>query len=88
MWNAPTIRTLLLTFFYRYQKRLCWKVGYILHACPLSTKWERGKITTYCYNEQDLKTPSMVLAAKGQFTQSSVSRAWAKMMAQAALGTP
>ncbi len=52
--DGAHIRTLLLTFFYRYQKELV-EGGYIYIACPPLYKVERGKKHNYCYNEQDLK---------------------------------
>jgi len=53
--DGAHIRTLLLTFFYRYQRELVEK-GYIYIACPPLYKVERGKNHRYCYNENELKS--------------------------------
>jgi len=52
--DGAHIRTLLLTFFYRYQRELVEK-GFIYIACPPLYKVERGKNYNYCYNENQLK---------------------------------
>ncbi|MEO0770406.1 MAG: DNA topoisomerase (ATP-hydrolyzing) subunit B [Cyanobacteria bacterium J06649_4] len=52
--DGAHIRTLLLTFFYRYQRDLV-DQGYIYIACPPLYKLERGKNHTYCYSEKDLE---------------------------------
>lgn len=51
--DGAHIRTLLLTFFYRYQRGLI-EEGYIYIACPPLYKVERGRNHWYCYNEREL----------------------------------
>ncbi len=65
--DGAHIRTLLLTFFYRYQKELV-EGGYIYIACPPLYKVERGKNHTYCYNESDLKTTLSGFGEKANYT--------------------
>lgn len=50
--DGAHIRTLLLTFFYRYQKQLV-DQGFIYIACPPLYKIERGRNHYYCYNERE-----------------------------------
>ncbi|THG16082.1 hypothetical protein TEA_014804 [Camellia sinensis var. sinensis] len=52
--DGAHIRTLLLTFFFRYQRAL-FDEGYIYVGVPPLYKVERGKQAYYCYDETDLK---------------------------------
>lgn len=50
--DGAHIRTLLLTFFYRYQRSLV-DQGYIYIACPPLYKLERGRNHYYCYSDRE-----------------------------------
>jgi DNA gyrase subunit B len=52
--DGAHIRTLLLTFFYRYQRELV-DQGFIYIGCPPLYKVERGKNAQYCYSDRDLQ---------------------------------
>jgi DNA gyrase subunit B len=68
--DGAHIRTLLLTFFYRYQRELVEK-GFIYIACPPLYKVERGKSQNYCYNEDQLKD---IIAGFGENANYNIQR--------------
>lgn len=51
--DGAHIRTLLLTFFYRYQRAMV-DQGYVYIACPPLYKVERGRNHYYCYSDREL----------------------------------
>lgn len=64
--DGAHIRTLLLTFFYRYQRELV-EQGYIYIACPPLYKLERGKNHFYCYSERELQQKIAELPANANY---------------------
>jgi DNA gyrase subunit B len=50
--DGAHIRTLLLTFFYRYQRQMV-DQGYVYIACPPLYKIERGRNHHYCYSDRE-----------------------------------
>jgi len=65
--DGAHIRTLLLTFFYRYQKELA-DQGYIYIACPPLYKVERGRNHYYCYTDRDLQEKLSEFPANASYT--------------------
>jgi len=65
--DGAHIRTLLLTFFYRYQRALI-EQGYIYIACPPLYKVERGKNHDYCYSDRELQELIRQFPANAKYT--------------------
>jgi DNA gyrase subunit B len=64
--DGAHIRTLLLTFFYRYQRALV-DQGFIYIACPPLYKLERGRNHTYCYSDRELQTAIAALPDNAKY---------------------
>jgi DNA gyrase subunit B len=65
--DGAHIRTLLLTFFYRYQRALI-EQGFIYIACPPLYKVERGKNHAYCYSDRELQGIIATYPANANYT--------------------
>ncbi|GAB1545108.1 hypothetical protein NUACC21_77840 [Scytonema sp. NUACC21] len=65
--DGAHIRTLLLTFFYRYQRALI-EQGYVYIACPPLYKVERGKNHQYLYSDRDLQQYVRSLPENANYT--------------------
>ncbi len=65
--DGAHIRTLLLTFFYRYQRELVDR-GYVYIACPPLYKIERGRSHYYCYSDRELQQILREFPANANYT--------------------
>lgn len=65
--DGAHIRTLLLTFFYRYQRDIVDR-GYVYIACPPLYKVERGRNHFYCYSDRELQERLSELPKNANYT--------------------
>ena len=65
--DGAHIRTLILTFFFRYQRELV-DQGYIYIACPPLYKLERGRNHQYCYSDRELEQRIAEFPANANYT--------------------
>ena len=81
--DGAHIRTLLLTFFYRYMPKLI-DLGYVYIAQPPLFKISKGKEEKYVYKEEEMQKVSAAMGEKGVSIQRY--KGLGEMNAQRALG--
>ncbi|MCL6434504.1 MAG: DNA topoisomerase (ATP-hydrolyzing) subunit B [Leptolyngbyaceae cyanobacterium HOT.MB2.61] len=68
--DGAHIRTLLLTFFYRYQRAMV-DQGFVYIACPPLYKIERGRNHYYCYSDRER---DQIIASFGENAKYEIQR--------------
>ncbi len=71
--DGAHIRTLLLTFFYRYMKPLI-EAGYVYIAQPPLYKIKKGKEEYYAYGDDELEKQSLALGMNGITVQAEKTK--------------
>lgn len=71
--DGSHIRTLILTFFYRYMKDLI-EQGYLYIALPPLYLLKKGKTQRYCWDEKDRERITKELAKDGKIESVGVQR--------------
>jgi DNA gyrase subunit B len=71
--DGSHIRTLILTFFFRYMKELI-EMGFLYIALPPLYQLKKGKKEMYCWNEADRERIVKELAGDGKEESVSVQR--------------
>jgi DNA gyrase subunit B len=66
--DGAHIRTLLLTFFYRYMLRVI-ELGYVYIAQPPLFRIAKGKEEKYVYTEEEMQKVSALMGEKGVTVQ-------------------
>ena len=73
--DGAHIRTLLLTFFYRYMRKII-EAGYIYIAQPPLYKVQQGKKIEYAYNDQQLEAIQCNITGNTKTKCSALQRSW------------
>jgi DNA gyrase subunit B len=71
--DGSHIRTLLLTFFFRFMRPLI-DGGYVYAACPPLYKLVRGKITRYAFSDEERDIISAEMRGDNQNAKVDISR--------------
>jgi len=72
--DGAHIRTLILTFFYRYMEALI-HAGYIYIAQPPLYKLKKGKMEHYAYDDEELERRALEMGIKGiEFQQEKTGK--------------
>ena len=73
--DGAHIRTLLLTFFYRYMRQLI-EAGYIYIAQPPLYKVSQGRKDRYTYSDKELEEVLAELPQATEARNSEIQRSW------------